>query len=755
MERRAVWALAAAGALAGAFADARPSDLLLVDVLLRAAWAALVTLAASRARRAPLVVMSGIAATAADGAALVGIATAGLLVALFTAVADRRGRLFGALIGVASVNVLLRLPPSSTHGVSALLAGIAVAPVLWSGYRNAPRAHRKRFRTGLFVTSGVVGALTLLFGVALLEARAHVERGIADARTGLAAIRRGDRDLAIARFDDASQSFSEAHSAAGSWWAQPARLVPLLGQHLRAISTVTDAGADLADTAATASTRADVRTLDFTAGAIDLELVSSFRDPLQQVVTALTEADDRIGDVRSPWLVAPLQDRINGLADDIDSALPQAETALQAVTVAPDLLGGTQTRRYFVAFITPSELRGLGGFMGNYGELTAEDGKISLIQSGRTGDLRPKLGEPLPTLVAPDDYVARYGPLLPNLYLQDIPLSPDFPTVASVFEGIYPQVGGQPVDGVIALDPYALAALLKYTGPISIAGLDEPLTSRNAADLLLRRQYTEFPNRSERVDFLDEATRVTFERLTNSDLPDPRQIANDLGPLVAQGRLMAQSIHPAEQELFERVGLANAYPPVGSGDFFGITTQNSGNNKIDIFLSRDVKYEATYDPSTGGVDAVATIALRNSAPAAGLPANVIGNTANLPLGTNQLFLTVYSPLVARTWAIDGDEIPFNAQTELGRNAYATLVDIPPGKTVTVTVHLTGGIGPSTTYRLVVAHQPMITPDRVQVAITPAGGARFSDGDGFKVDGSLAETTFEQQTDVVLTARLRR
>jgi hypothetical protein len=38
---------------------------------------------------------------------------------------------------------------------------------------------------------------------------------------------------------------------------------------------------------------------------------------------------------------------------------------------------------------------------------------------------------------------------------------------------------GTEIHGVIAIDPYALAALLEFTGPIDVPGYEEPLAAEN------------------------------------------------------------------------------------------------------------------------------------------------------------------------------------------------------------------------------------------------------------------------------------
>ena len=51
------------------------------------------------------------------------------------------------------------------------------------------------------------------------------------------------------------------------------------------------------------------------------------------------------------------------------------------------MLGADGPRTYLVLFTTPSESRGLGGFVGSYAELTVDDGQLASSQFGRAQDL--------------------------------------------------------------------------------------------------------------------------------------------------------------------------------------------------------------------------------------------------------------------------------------------------------------------------------------------------------------------------------
>ena len=90
---------------------------------------------------------------------------------------------------------------------------------------------------------------------------------------------------------------------------------------------------------------------------------------------------------------------------------------------------------------------------------------------------------------------------------------------------------------MLSIDPQGLAALMRYTGPIEVPELDEPLTADNTADFLMRRQYELFPDNEARTDLLEDVARTTFDRLTGADLPGPRRISEDLGPIADGGHI--------------------------------------------------------------------------------------------------------------------------------------------------------------------------------------------------------------------------
>jgi hypothetical protein len=289
--------------------------------------------------------------------------------------------------------------------------------------------------------------------------------------------------------------------------------------------------------------------------------------------------------------------------------------------------------------------------------------------------------------------------------------------VGKVIGGLYPQSGGEPIGGVIAIDPAGVAALLRLTGPLVVPGWPDPISGDNAEHILLYDQYVRLQNTAERIDFLGTTAKLVWERLAAGELPPPKAIVRALGPAVVAKHLQITSLDPSEDRVLARAGVNGRVLPV-DGDALAVITQNACGNKIDWFLQRDVNYRATVD-ATGQLDARLTVTLRSNAPPSGLPGYLIGNPFKpaVPSGTNRLYLSVYTPLTLRDARVDGAPATLGSERELGRAVYSTYVDIPPQGAVTVELHLAGVMAASAPYKLGLHAQPLVNPDRVVATFT--------------------------------------
>lgn len=764
-ERQAIVAVAVVAGVVAAFSAAEPTIFVVSDVIIRAAVAAVVTLAASRARRWTWLVLAGLAVAGAPAGVWFAVCAAGVLVGAVTAFFARR-RIYGAVVGACAVQGLLRLDDVGFSRASAVLFVIAVTPVLASAYAVSPRRVRRRVHRVLAVLGGVAVAAVLLFLVTVGLAYDPAQDATTRIASGLEQARDGAGLTAADELTQAATSFRTAHDRVDGWWARPLGAVPIIAQQLHALEVVTEEGAAVADAAASVAVDADIQDLRYEDGQIDVDELAALAEPLAAAATTFETATERVGATRSPWLLGPLADRVDVAHDQLTTALPDVQLAAMAAREGPGLLGADGPRHYLVLFTQPAEARGLGGFVGNWAELRAEDGRVEVTTSGRTAALNEAPGRDERVITSPpvpEDYLARYGRFRPNYYFQDITLSPDLPSVAAAVAQVYPQMGGSELDGVLVVDPYALAALLEFTGPIEVDGFPVPLTADNAATILVREQYLEFArdgtdSEDERVDFLDEASETTFDELVHGSLPSPRKVAEVLSPVVQEGRLAFHAFDEGERALFERVGAGGAFASPSGADFFQLVTQNKGNNKIDVFLHRDVTYETTYDPSTGGVEAVATITLRNDAPSEGLPDIVIGNNdQGLPLGTNLTYVSFYTPFGLRSAQLGDQQTALEYQRELGRAVYSTYLEIPPGESRTLRLELFGQLDLGDEYRLDIGSQPLVNTDEVRVRLRVEGGWEIARSTSLRPDesGVAASTLVDLAFATTLRAQLVR
>jgi hypothetical protein len=307
---------------------------------------------------------------------------------------------------------------------------------------------------------------------------------------------------------------------------------------------------------------------------------------------------------------------------------------------------------------------------------------------------------------------------------------------------MWPQTSDIRIDGVMYMDPYTLAALLKLTGPVTVKDYDQRLSADMAAQFLLRDQYEVFPF-DDRHDFLVSAATTVFNALTAGDLPGPAKIADTLAPSANEGRLLLHSFHPAEQALFERLHLDGTLPPV-RGDYLSVRASNRGLSKIDAYMERTILDTVTVDPSRNLVTAVVAVKVKNTAPASGLPFEVIGNHVGKRQGTNSTTVSIVTPLDVTDVMRNGVSVGRGSYVEYGRHVYTALLDVPPGTESMVVFNLRGSLDLSHGYTLDVIPQPLANPDRISIHVNGASGWTAPSGAAM-----LAVLRVPQHLDVVL------
>lgn len=596
-------------------------------------------------------------------------------------------------------------------------------------YRVGITGWSPRVRRWLLAGSLVTGAVLtpVLAGTVAAGFDAVAARG-ALGRAEIA-LRDGDIERASAAFRDAATEFDDMHGRLRSPLVGVGRYLPLLGPNIDALQTLAQLGSEFASLGADLVTDLDPDRLSVRNGTIPIERIAEIRPRLEAARQAVESIERRARGLDDAYLVAPLANALDEVEERLASTRVDVRRAADAARLVPAIFGGHGTRRYFLAVQNSAELRATGGFIGNWGMLTAEDGRLRLDDFDRVSALNPGADAAATVVRAPEDFLRRYGRFdIPNTW-QNVNMSPDFPTVARVMADLLPQSGQPPVDGVLAVDPLGLSALLELTGPVTVTGWPEPITAENVVVVTLKDAYEHFEE-VERVEFLGDTARAVWEAVTSTNLGRPDAVAEALSDAVVGGHLVAWLRSPEEQDLLEDLAVTGGLPPV-QGDSLMVVTQNAAGNKVDYYLRRSVRYEVRLEPDVDGsaaaVDATLSVELHNDAPGQGLPRVVIGPYDDrFRPGENVSFTTIYTPLLFSGATVDGEPTPLEALDELGRHAYSTYVRIPPGASRRLEIALTGTtVLNDGWYRLDLPHQPTLKPNDVELRVEVPEGWRVT------------------------------
>jgi hypothetical protein len=717
--------IASASGVAAAVAPPAPTGRPFFDAVVVGLAVAGVAWVAAVAPWWALAVAGGAALIAGVHPILIVLGAVALAAAIWVRIADRDVPEVRAAVAGLSLNVLAWAQLEGFFGLSSLI-GLGVAGLLFvTGIKRRPAVVRRR----AWMVVGGAGAIAALaaigFALAAVGARSELSRGSRLVNQGISALNEGDFAGASDDLAAAATALHDAEDALDQPWGIGAAIVPVVAQHRDAALELSAGGAEQLVRVASALDEIDPDSLSVAGGRIDLDAISALAGPFSRIDEALDRMAVAGASADSPWLIPMIGNEVDALNEDIARNAPRIDNAVRAVELAPEMLGGDDPAVYLILFTTPAEARGLGGFIGNYAELTITDGKLDLTDFGRPRDFELEAVEAGARLDGPRGFLSRYGRfgfdvdgngLLGDVSFRNVTMTPHFPWVGEVAREVYAQVTGTEVDGVVVMDPYVVAALLKYAGPITLTEYDVELDHENAAHYLLEEQYLlGQDDRGGRVEALEEAARLATDALLTGSLPEPTQLARDLGPLAADRRLLVWAADAEQQDLLQRVGLLGEIPSLNGGDGWSVAITNGSASKIDVFLERSASYSSSTDGETGITTGSLRVELTNTAPASGLPRYVIGNEVGLPLGTSRLYVSAYSALGLTGALVNGQPSTPQAEQEAGWNVYSQFVDIPPGGTVVLEYSLEGTVRDPE--RIVTWTQPMAHPLVVE---PPAG-----------------------------------
>ncbi len=537
--------------------------------------------------------------------------------------------------------------------------------------RRRPRRRRRWVLVVLALVVGWIAALT----VTLVQAAGHASTG-RDLLVELGTVDPLTADLAGVH-DDVVVAETELRAAdrlLGRPVVAPLSVLPVLGRQLEAGNRQVDASLEL--TAALRPLLTEILAVQETGAAqLDrIEFLGTLDGHLARLESTMAGVD-----------FGPEEHLFDGLADsraDGVTALAELEVLVGQARVGviglrSVLLDGT----YLMLIGSPAEMQAAGGMPLSVGRLDTSDGNFVLREVTASEFLLP--GESTP--VVDPDIAEHWSFLRPGNDFRKLPLTPRFEDyVGPQALTMWQSMTGEQLDGVFAIDPLVLEAVLGVVGDIEVDGVR--FGADNVVDYLLSEQYEAFSDadddeREERRDRLAGIAGQTFEALGSRPW-DPVALLGELVSAANGRHILAYSTVAEEQQLWRQVGVAG----VVEGDEVLVGLMNLGGNKLDPYINVDVATDVV-STDDGGVELQIGMRLINRA-SGDLPDYIVGlweENGALDAGGYVARLVVFGPSTTTEIEFGGDP-PLEVYGRDGLlGVAATRIYVPPGSDLTLDI----------------------------------------------------------------------
>ena len=557
---------------------------------------------------------------------------------------------------------------------------------------------------GIAVLVLVIAASAVWIAYTGLQAKRALESA-ADALSGAqSALLAGDVEAADTAVTEASVLTTDARAKTSDPVWSVVGAIPYLGATPRTVTLSSQAADDVISGAlpkfVAAARVLDISTIKYADGTVDLARLPETSTQLASATADLEKAAQALAEAPTSGVIGVVSEAKEELSAEVDQALGVSTTAASLLGITPQLLGANGPQTYFVAFQSPVEIRGTGGFLGSFGILTMDGGKLVQKDVAGNSDLT---NFPNPVVDMGPDYRDLYGE--DSTEWVNMNMSPNFPYAGIQWQAAWQRQSGVTPAGVVSIDVSAMQSLLAATGPVT-APDGRKITADNAIPFFGNEIYREFANdNGAREDYQAEVATILLERVIGLE-GKTQPIVEALTESVSGGHLQMWSGDPSIQSTLAATPIGGE-TPTASGPYAQLVLNNGGGNKLDYFLQRQLTYtsgKCEGDMRSSTITATLTNTVTEAA-ADGLPSrsglvNRVLTYVHLPIGGGVTQVR-----------IDGQPAQASFGREKDRTVALFILDLPPGDSVTVDLDV---LEPVSDAAPVVPVQPMITEQETTV-----------------------------------------
>jgi hypothetical protein len=601
----------------------------------------------------------------------------------------------------------------------------------------------RRWTTTLGMVGGVLGVLLVgggWLGLGLLEARQDLGVAAMGFRTELTkaeqALRAGDPDAAKTAVRAAARDLDAAQAVTSRRPMRVAAHLPVLSGALSDANHLLGAARNLT----TAGERAVAVSVHLQAGRFavlergrfDLAALQDTIGQAKGLVAELDQVRAQLALVRG-GLFAPGSEELKRWAlERLDAAVARARPVVPTLAALPAALGAETPKTYLVVLTSPAELRPGGGVPLAVVEVVLDKGAVQVRT--RDGAITENVHNAQATWTAVSG-----DPWVPRGRYTDFSRansSPNFPTAGQELLRAYAASGRATPDGVISIDPLAMRALLKATGPVTSPGYGR-LTAANCVRATTHDAYVRWSSRVQRRRYNEALLQALLARLLSGrDLVTTGKV---LGGSGARRQLQIYATDPALQQVLEGSNMSGGLSPAGQ-DYLAVHTLNTNRSRMDYFQRRTIHQLIQLRPD-GSAQVTRTVRLANPVPPSE-PLND-GVQDGYASGRAAAVLATYLPPGANLEQanLNGRPVRRSVVAEGGRPLVRVGLDLAPGQTASLTLRYLTPKAAATNqgfrYRVTADPQVLVRPPSLRVEVVAPPGMTILAPTGWATQGATA------------------
>ncbi|HYC79729.1 MAG TPA: DUF4012 domain-containing protein [Candidatus Binatia bacterium] len=242
---------------------------------------------------------------------------------------------------------------------------------------------------------------------------------------------------------------------------------------------------------------------------------------------------------------------------------------------------GSAPKTYLLVFQNYDEIRATGGFLGTYGVLKYNNGRIDKLKIESIYNIDGSLTK----------QIAAPGPFQPDIKkwgLRDANWFADFPTSARKMLEFF-EMESETADGIISLTPEIFVDILRLIGNVEMPDYDVVLTPENFQDVVQEQTSVVYDKKlNQPKKFLDDFAPIMLDRLSTLKKEQWFEFFQIVKDSFAQKHALVYSTDSNTQKKIENLGFDGRILETES-DYLAIINSNHGGTKTDLDVKQSAK----------------------------------------------------------------------------------------------------------------------------------------------------------------------